>query len=141
MIEATLLAALAFLYAVFISFASMGVSAGFAALDMQVLGHAVVLLVFCGGGLGFVGWLKQRRGEPLVNVACSLASLAIITVLTKEGSVQASRFSAEKIVQVMKMVVMGICATAFVCLAVKPISARNEIRFALLDSPKNFVMH
>jgi hypothetical protein len=134
MIEATVYATLAVIYAIFISCASMAVSVAFDAMDMQVLGHALVLLIFCGGGLGFVGWLKLRRADPLVNVACSLASLAIITVLTKEGSVQASKFSVEKIVQVMKMVIMGICATAFVSLAVRPISARRNIRQAMIEA-------
>ncbi|KAI9820435.1 MAG: hypothetical protein M1832_003768 [Thelocarpon impressellum] len=134
MFEATLLAGLAFLYAVFISFASMGVSVAFAAVGLKTLGQLIVLLVFCGAGLGFVGWLKQRLASPLVNVACSLTSLAIITVLTKEGAVQATRFSVEKITQVLKMVVMGILTTAFVCLAVKPISARKEIRETMIKA-------
>ena len=39
----------------------------------------MVLIVFIGGGLGLVGWFKQRYNAPLVSVSCSLASLAIIT--------------------------------------------------------------
>lgn len=86
MVEAILCAAVAFLYAVFICFSSMAVSIFFGrTLDLIVLGHVVVLVTFCGGGLGLVGWTKQRLGHPLVNVSCSLTSLAIITVLTKEG--------------------------------------------------------
>ncbi|KAI9848405.1 MAG: hypothetical protein M1837_000200 [Sclerophora amabilis] len=132
MLEAIVLALLAFAYATFISFASMGISVGFNEMGLQALGHAIVVVIFCGGGLGFVGWLKQRLEQPLVNVACSLASLAIITVLTKEGSVQSSRFSDDKIQQVMKMVIMGILATTFVSLTIKPISARKELREAMI---------
>ncbi|KAI9797179.1 MAG: hypothetical protein M1825_006038, partial [Sarcosagium campestre] len=128
MYEATILASFAFLYAAFISFSSMGVSVAFANLDLRSVGHAVVLVVFCGGGLGFVGWLKQSMGSPLVNVACSLTSLAIITVLTKEGAIQTARFSFEKISQVLKMIIMGIIATAFVCLVLSPVSARQKLR-------------
>ncbi|KAI9804603.1 MAG: hypothetical protein M1833_006677 [Piccolia ochrophora] len=138
MYEATLLAACAFLYALIISFASMGVSIGFGDAGLRSLGHAVVLIVFCGGGLGFVGWLKQRLGSPLVNVACSLTSLSIITVLTKEGAVQTSRFSTEKITQVLKMVLMGIIATTFVCLVVNPISARKELRKSMAKTMGSF---
>ncbi|KAJ9649075.1 hypothetical protein H2199_000988 [Coniosporium tulheliwenetii] len=126
--EATLFALVAFAYAAFVSFTSMAVSGFFGHHGLLVLGHAVVLIVFCGGGLGFVGWLKQRLGDPLVNVACSLTSLAIITILTKEGSVQAGTFSYEKIFQVLKMVIMGVIATAAVSLAIKPVSARKELR-------------
>lgn len=66
--EATLFALVAFAYAAFISFTSMAVSGFFGHHNLLALGHAVVLVVFCGGGLGFVGWLKQRLGDPLVNV-------------------------------------------------------------------------
>ncbi|KAI9850893.1 MAG: hypothetical protein M1838_004872 [Thelocarpon superellum] len=132
MFEATLLATLAVLYAVLISVASMSVAVGCRSVGLQVLGLAIVVVLFCGGGLGFVGWLKQRLSNPLVNVACSLTSLAIITVLTKEGAVQAYRFSAQKITQVIEMVLMGMFATAVVCVGVRPISARHELREAMI---------
>lgn len=125
--EATVLAALAFLYAAFVAFSSMGVSIFFGQRDMLITGHAIVLILFCGGGLGFVAWTKQRLGKPLANVACSLASLAIITTLTKEGSVQAAKFSEDKVVQVLKMVFLGITATTMVNLAISPVSARKEL--------------
>lgn len=128
MIEAFMLAIIAFCYATFVSFASMGVSMAFAEADLLALGHAIVLIVFCGGGLGLIGWVKQRLGNPLVNVACSLASLALITILTKEGAVQAATFSYIKVVQVLKMVLMGITAATFVSLVIKPISARDLLR-------------
>ncbi|KAL9080982.1 MAG: hypothetical protein Q9157_000392 [Trypethelium eluteriae] len=132
--RATLLALVAFAYAAFISFTSMGVSVFFDDQHLLILGHAVVLILFCGGGLGFVGWLKQRLGDPLVNVACSLTSLSIITVLTKEGAVQTARFSYGKVSQVLKMVVMGIIATTAVSLIIKPIRAREELRKGLIKT-------
>ena len=139
MYEAIVLALAAFTYAVFISFTSMGVSVLFnAKLGLTTLGHAVVLVVFCGGGLGLVGWIKQRLGNPLVNVSCSLASLAIITVLTKEGAVQAGQFSDDKVVQVMKMVSMGCLATTTVCFLVYPVSARRELKINLIQVTDSF---
>jgi hypothetical protein len=73
--EGTILALIGFCYAAFISFTSMAVSMFFGQRDLLQVGHAIVLIVFCGGGLGFVAWTKQHFGHPLVNVACSLASL------------------------------------------------------------------
>ncbi|PGH19061.1 hypothetical protein AJ79_00095 [Helicocarpus griseus UAMH5409] len=134
MILATMYAFLAFIYAAFISVTSMGISVFFEdKLHLLPLGHVIVLLVFCGGGLGFVGWVKLRRADPLVNVACSLASLAIITVLTKEGAVQQGDLSLAKISQVLKMVVMGVIATTAVCLLIFPISARTKLRKDLVE--------
>lgn len=134
MLEAVMLAFAAFLYAAVISFSSMAVSAYFGNNDLLVVGHVIVLIVFCGGGLGLVGWTKQRLGNPLVNVACSLTSLALITILTKEGAVQAATFSYVKIWQVLKMVIMGCGASTAVSLLVKPTSARSEFRDTFIKS-------
>ena len=139
MLEAMVLATVAFAYAVFICFTSMAVSIFFGrTLDLLVVGHVVVLIVFCGGGLGFVGWTKQRLASPLVNISCSLTSLAIITVLTKEGAVQAAEFSDDKVVQVLKMIILGVLATTFVCFVFSPISARRDLRVTMIDLTDSF---
>ena len=129
MFQAIICAILAFVYAAFIGFTSMGISIFFGrTLDLIIVGHVIVLIVFCGGGLGFVGWVKQRMENPLVNIACSLTSLALITVLTKEGAVQAARFSDDKIVQVMLMIIMGVFMTTVVSFSINPVSARRDLR-------------
>lgn len=129
MFEAIICAILAFVYAAFICFTSMGVSVLFGrTFNLIIVGHVIVLIVFCGGGLGFVGWVKQRLENPLVNIACSLTSLAIITVLTKEGAVQAAKFSDDKIAQVMLMIMMGVLMTTVVSFSISPVSARRDLR-------------
>jgi hypothetical protein len=134
MLEAVLVAFAAFTYATFISFSSMAVSAYFGSHNQLVLGHIIVLIVFVGGGLGLVGWTKHKLGNPLVNVGCSLTSLALITILTKEGAVQAAVFSYVKVWQVLKMIIMGCSASAAVSLLVRPVSARNEFRDTAIKS-------
>lgn len=127
MIEAAVIATIAFCYAAFIDLSSMAISMALGQRGLLLLGHAIVLVFFCAGGLGFIAWTKQRLGHPTVNVGCSLASLAMITVLTKEGSIQAAKFSEDKVVQVLKMVVLGMAATTAVNLLVKPRYARAEL--------------
>ncbi|KAF7920641.1 hypothetical protein BELL_0293g00090 [Botrytis elliptica] len=139
MIEAAILGISAFLYAVFISVSSMAVSVYCETqLGLIELGYTLILIVFCGGGLGFIGWFKQAYNAPLVSVACSLASLAIITVLTKENAVQVGVFSNDKIVQVMKMVIMGMVSTSIVSLLAWPISARAELRESMIKTTDSF---
>lgn len=139
MVEAIGCAVVAFLYAVVVCFSSMGVSIFLGkTLDLMVLDHIIVLIVFCGGGLGFVGWTKQRLGHPLVNISCSLTSLAIITVITKEGAVQAAEFSDDKVVQVMKMIVMGVIATTAVSLLISPVSAMSDLKTDLIQVTDSF---
>lgn len=125
--EGTILALIGFCYSAFISFTSMGVSMFFGQRDLLQVGHAIVLIVFCGGGLGFIAWTKQHFGHPLVNVACSLASLACVSVLVKEGSVQAGEFSDDRVVQILIMVMMGIFVTTLVNMVVLPIRARRRL--------------
>ncbi|KAL4885365.1 transcriptional regulator of RNA polII, SAGA, subunit-domain-containing protein [Aspergillus karnatakaensis] len=138
MFKALICAFLAFAYTAFVSITSMCVSMFFQdTLDLLPLGHAIVLIVFCGGGLGFIGWTKQRLSDPLVNVACSLASLSTISVLTKEGAVQAGDLSFGKISQVLKMIIMGVSATMAVSFFVFPISARKKLRANLTTATES----
>ncbi len=73
-----------------------------------------------------------------MNVACSLTSLAIITVLTKENAVQVGVFSNDKIVQVMKMIILGMLVTSAVSLLVWPVSARTELRETMIRATDSF---
>ncbi|KAL3424390.1 hypothetical protein PVAG01_03671 [Phlyctema vagabunda] len=139
MIEGDMLAWGAFIYAAFICISSMAVSVVCESqLDLIELGYALVLIVFCGGGLGFVGWTKLKYNTPLVSVACSLTSLAIITVLTKENAVQTAVFSNNKIVQVLKMTILGVAATTAVNLLVFPVSARTALRENMIGTTDSF---
>ncbi|KAL9112563.1 MAG: hypothetical protein Q9227_003134 [Pyrenula ochraceoflavens] len=132
--EALICAFTAFVYAVFICVSSMSVSVFFTdVLDLMPLGHIIVLIVFAGGGLGIVGWVKQRKANPLVNISCSLTSLAIITILTKEGAVQRGDYSFAKIAQVLKMIIMGVVATMAVSFLIFPISAKQKLRQNMID--------
>lgn len=134
MLDALILAATAFLYTTVISLLSMSVAAFFSDVVRLIeLGHAIVLVVFLGGGLGLVAWVKLRKNDPLVNIACSLASLGIITILTKEGAIQAGDYSLKTIMQILKMIIAGVIATTLVSVLIFPISARAKLKKNLLD--------
>lgn len=129
MIEAIMIAIVAVLYAEMVSLLSMVTSVLVGAVGgMVTLAHILVVIVFVGGGFGFMAWVKQKMGNPLVNVASTLASLAIISVVTKENAVVQNVFSNHKIIQVLKMLVMGITSTAVVNLVVWRVSARGLLR-------------
>ncbi|KAJ2903257.1 hypothetical protein MKZ38_010209 [Zalerion maritima] len=129
MLEAVVISIIAVAYAETICMLSMGI--GFAVggkLGLLWLSHIMVLVFFIGGGLGFVGWVKQRLNQPLVNVACTLASIAIISIVTKENVVQRAVFDDTKIVQVLKMLLFGISITFAVNVLLWPKSARHILR-------------
>lgn len=129
MIEAILIAIVAVAYGELISILSMVTSVFFGStMHLVTVSHILVVVIFIGGGFGFMGWVKQRMQNPLVNVGSTLASLAIIGVVTRENHVMSNVFSNEKILQVFKMLVMGITTTAAVNLLLWRSSARQSLR-------------
>lgn len=80
----------------------MAVTVAFASLGWIEVGHSLVLLVFCAGALGYIGYVKQKLAHPTVGVACSLASISLITILTKEG-----RYAGLGRIRIMGLELMG----------------------------------
>ena len=135
MLEAVMISTVAVMYAEIICVLSMAVSVVIGAkLHVMWLSYTLVLIIFVGGGLGLVGWVKQRLNQPLVNVACTLASIAIISVVTKENVVQHGIFSNEKIIQVLQMLVFGISITAGVNVLLWRVSARHRLRDGMANA-------
>ncbi|KAI0144045.1 Fusaric acid resistance protein-like-domain-containing protein [Hypoxylon sp. NC0597] len=128
-IEAVAIAVVAVCYAMFIGTLSMATSVLFGSvLDMVELSYALVLIIFIGGGLGFVGWVKQKLNNPLVSVGASIASIGIITIVTKENSVHTGVFTNQKIIQSLKILLMATTISTLVNLLIWPVSARRALR-------------
>ncbi|KAJ5836386.1 hypothetical protein N7447_002412 [Penicillium robsamsonii] len=129
MYKALICALVAFIFAAVLSLSSMWITILFhEKYNMIELGHVVVLVVFVAGGFGCIGWFKQKMDDPLVNIACSLASLASILVIMREGAVQKGALSFDKISQVLRMVILGVGIAAAVSLSILPSSARKKFR-------------
>lgn len=129
MLEAVVIAIVGVFYAEIVSLLSMGIAiVTRVQLGIPVAAHIIILFVCIGAGLGFVGWVKQRLNSPLVNVGCTLTSIAIISVITKEESVRGGYFDDDKIVQVLKMLLVGITITLAVNVLVCNVSARRVVR-------------
>ncbi|ORY57281.1 Fusaric acid resistance protein-like-domain-containing protein [Pseudomassariella vexata] len=128
-IEAVAIAVVAVLYAMLVGTLSMLTSVVVGSSWHQVkLSYALILLIFIGGGLGFIGWVKQKLNNPLVSVGVSIASIGIITIVTKENSVHSGVFSNQKIVQSLKILLIATTITTIVNLLLWPVSARIALR-------------
>ncbi|GAO16364.1 hypothetical protein UVI_02049810 [Ustilaginoidea virens] len=135
MIEAIFIAIAAIAYAETVSILSMVASVLVGSkLGLVTLAHVLVVTIFIGGGFGFMGWVKQRMDNPLVNVGSTLASIAIIAVVTKESAVVSNVFSNQKLTQVLKMLIMGITSAAAVNLLIWPVSARTQLRGSMVQA-------
>ncbi|KHJ35239.1 putative ribosomal protein l19 [Erysiphe necator] len=135
MAEAAVLGFASVAYATVLGLLSMAISVFFETqCDMIEIAYGLILIFFCGGGLGLVGWFKQNSNSPLVGVACSLTSLSVISILTKEAAIQTGFFSYEKILQVIKMVAIGITMSAFLSFLLWPVSARKDLRETMTEA-------
>ncbi|KAI0142263.1 ribosomal protein L19 [Xylariaceae sp. FL1272] len=131
-IEAIAISVVAVCYAMIIGICSMATSVLFGdTLDAEGFSYALILILFIGFGLGFVGWVKQKLNNPLVSVGASIASIGIITIITKEESVHNAVFSTEKVVQYLKILFMATCISTVVNLALWPVSARRGLRSSM----------
>jgi hypothetical protein len=138
MLESIMVSAVAVFYAEIVCLLSMGISVLFGGqLGLITLAHLLVLLICIGAGLGFIGWVKQKLNNSLVNTASTLASIAIIAVITKEDAVHAGEFSGAKIEQVLKMLIMGISIAAAVNFLVWRVSARLLLRDSMSTASKS----
>ncbi|GAP91196.1 putative ribosomal protein L19 [Rosellinia necatrix] len=131
-IEAVAIAIIAVCYAMLIGILSMATSVLIGdVLELEKLSYALILMVYIGFGLGFVGWVKQKLNNPLVSVGASIASIGIITIITKEGSIHNSVFSTDKIVQYLKILLMATIISTLVNLVLWPVSARHALRSSM----------
>ncbi|KAI1808164.1 Fusaric acid resistance protein-like-domain-containing protein [Daldinia bambusicola] len=133
--EAVAIAVVAVCYAMFIGTLSMATSVLFGSvLDMVELSYILVLTIFIGGGLGFVGWVKQKLNNPLVSVGASIASIGIITIITKENAVHTGVFTNQKIIQSLKILLMATVISTLVNLILWPVSARLALRKSMRNA-------
>ncbi|KAK7203452.1 Fusaric acid resistance protein-like-domain-containing protein [Myxozyma melibiosi] len=131
MIEATIYAEIALLYSAALSSCSMLVSNLFFKLDMISVGHFIVLVVFCAGGLGSIAYMKQRMNRPTFNTASSLASVSFATILIREGSIQRGSVSFLRMIQVSAIVNGGIIIAVCVCLLLFPVTAISQVKSSI----------
>ncbi|KAK9421500.1 hypothetical protein SUNI508_05735 [Seiridium unicorne] len=137
-VEAAAIAIVAVLYAMFIGTLSMATSVLVGSVwNLVKLSYALILIFFIGGGLGFIGWVKQRLNNPLVSVGASIASIGIITIVTKENSVHTGVFTNQKIIQSLKILLIATTTTTAVNLLLWPVSARVALRNTMRTASTN----
>ncbi|KAK9470387.1 Fusaric acid resistance protein-like-domain-containing protein [Dipodascopsis tothii] len=134
MIEAVMYMEISIVYSAVLSLSSMEVAVIFNKLHMIEVGFAIILVVFCCGGLGLIAFAKQRVGKETFNLACSLASAVFASILLREGSVQRGTFSIAQIAQVWINVHLGVLISAGVCLTVNPYTAVSKLKRSFVDT-------
>jgi len=116
----------------------MATAIGFNSIDQRALGHAVVLIIWLCGGIGFIAYWKHRLGDPLVGVASSMASMVIFFNVTREGSLQLGHFNLTKLLQYFFIVLLGLVISVLVNCSLWPVSARDNLKRDMTQTTDQF---
>lgn len=138
MIQATLYAMAALAWAVFVSASSMATAIGFNSIGQRALGHVVVLVIWLCGGIGYIGYWKQRMADPTVGVASSMASMVVFFNITREGSLQLGHFNLRRTLQYFFIVLIGLTISSVVNYVLWPVSARTNLLADMAHSTSQF---
>ncbi|KAL9081671.1 MAG: hypothetical protein Q9159_007149 [Coniocarpon cinnabarinum] len=130
----TFLAFVFWLFSVAVAFSCMAIVVFFDNQELIEIGQAIILIIGCGFGLGFLVWIKQRINDPLVNVSCTIAALPIVSVVTKDPATQQGFFSSASVTSVLYMLILAIIITSLVNAFVRPVYARFDLRDNLVKA-------
>ncbi|CAG8581661.1 54_t:CDS:2 [Ambispora gerdemannii] len=126
--EAMFLALFAGCYGALVGVLSMASAVWFNQQQMYILGHVVSVVVWCGGSIFILAFLKATLKKPAFNSACSLCCIIIFVVLTKEGSVVLGEFATNKIFQVATIILVGASISFLVSVLLWPVSASDKLK-------------
>ena len=121
------------LFSFLVSFACRMVSHSFFNSGQDEVSYSIDLVV-SSVSLGIVAYMKQKVNKQTFNTACSLASIAIVACIVKEGSMNAANIPIERLTSTLRVVLVGCAISVLVCYIIWPVSATDELRSHLNDS-------
>jgi hypothetical protein len=95
---------------------------------------ALINLIIVSIALGFVAFMKQRMNHPTFNVACSLASISIVSAIVKEGAQYRSGIPYGRFLSLFKIVCAGSGISILICYLIIPSSATKLLKKELNKS-------
>ncbi|GAA6026876.1 hypothetical protein JCM8097_005927 [Rhodosporidiobolus ruineniae] len=125
-------------FATFLCCGSMAMAVLFERLDLLQLGHALVLIVWLGGGYSLVAYAKVVMNKPALSTACSLISLICSGIITKEGAYHIGEFRTRAIEQVLLIAAIGSVISNVICFVVWPQSATDKLQDDLNKTLSSF---
>lgn len=134
MTEAIIFVFYSLLYSLVTASACMVLSVLLISYDLRWLSYLMSLVIFCGAGLGVIAYEKRKVNLPTFNTACSLASIFLVSVLVREGNIQAGRWGWTRFVRSYMLVVTGCLISTVVCFTLWPQTAESELKKTLCRS-------
>ncbi|WVQ72128.1 hypothetical protein IAR50_001673 [Cryptococcus sp. DSM 104548] len=94
-------------------------------------GDWVVCILWIGGTMGALAWSKLWVGNPAFNSGCSMAAMILYNVVIKEGAFP-------KLVEILLIVLTGVCITNLICFTIFPVSATSKLQSSISKSLTSF---
>lgn len=138
MIEADMLIIVGVAYAMLLCCGSMAMSVVLDRHNLQALGHILVVTVWLGAGYGYLAWIKLTSGKAAVGTACSMVSLICSGLITKTAAFHIGQFQVHPILQILLIVLIGSLISNFVCFAIWPRSAVDQLQVDLNRTLSSF---
>lgn len=101
---------------------------------MAIPGRMIGSLALCSVALGVLLYVKQWVSRPTFDTACNLTSIAIISCVVKEGSLNPGTVPWELLNSIFRIVTCGSLLSAAVCFFVCPRSAVSNLEKSLTQS-------
>ncbi|ONH66650.1 Protein BRE4 [Cyberlindnera fabianii] len=95
---------------------------------------AFINLMFASVSLGFVSFMKQKMNHPTFNVACSLASITLVSAIVKEGALDSDSIPINRLYSLFKIVLFGCSISVLICYTIMPSSAQKKLKRSLNES-------
>ncbi|CAG8738656.1 10244_t:CDS:2, partial [Acaulospora morrowiae] len=137
MYEAVLFAILGGIYGMLVGYGSMITANFLYNNDMPNLDHISTVIFWCGGSMFIVAFSRAKLNKPTFNSACSLANIIIFVTLTREGAQHGVEVTT-RLIQVTKIIIIGICISFLVSVLVWPVSASKKLRKEIADTLGSF---
>ncbi|CAG8604783.1 784_t:CDS:2, partial [Acaulospora colombiana] len=137
MYEAVLYAILGGIYGMLVGYGSMKTANFFYSNDMPYLDYITTVFLWCGGNMFLVALSRAKLNKPTFNSACSLANIIIFVTLTREGAQPGGEITT-RLIQVSKIIIIGICISFLVSVLVWPVSASKKLRKEITDTLGSF---
>lgn len=121
------------LFSFTVSFACRAISVYLFVSGSDELSYALDLFV-SSIALGTIAFFKQKVNMATFNTACSLASITVVSLLVREGSLNASQIPVERLMATLRVIFCGTAVSVGCCYFIWPVRAVDKLRKSLNDS-------
>lgn len=121
------------IYSFTVTLLSRAISAYFFVGGEDELSHGIDLIV-SSISLGVVAYFKQKINMATFDTACSLASITIVSLLVREGTLNSGSIPFDKFFASIKVIASGVIISISCCYLIWPVRAVKQLRNSLNDS-------